>query len=680
VKNIRFLSGILLLLIPTVLYSQNPYYDAVFLSEHAVVRNDSVFIKLDAMKRIADHLFNYLYLPESETGKLKNKEIPDTTVARILRNGFRSNPFFLVSRHVPLMKGKTPQVEKFTLNVLKPLTANVSGLNVSMLADGLGKFLVDRVKDELSLAFFDNFKKDLKRNADLQTVFPYTYDVLLTLDEEIYNFTAYYDMLREAFLKDFQLIIPNIQKLIRNPAYKAYFSQNPQLYSIIQVAFQIVEAYQNEIHPGNIITQLAALDTSIANPIDPQIKPSFQVLDLLIQSVRSRITDQYSVPLDSIRKNIINDSVTLKIYLGLIYQTSKHREIKFSYNGVQVNFSDLLDSVFMVTEKKVAAVRRYKNMLSEIFDRTEHVQQTLILSDKGEPTDKGNYKGYFAFYHASLNLLACIDFIPDSVTEQTTFKPAWGKNKNTCFYVANKLGEIYLNINELKYASAILNAAVIYDTIFSRRVRNYKVFNTGSLMIRYGNFAAIVCKADNSNEVKKALETVALPAGSSRLKRESSINIALNAYVGGFLGEEKFTYNQDNESHMQWRSTAGLTAPVGIGVSKGSDFPFGKKWRSSYSLFLSIIDLGAFTSFRFRDTINEIRPKIALENIFSPGLYFIYGVPKTPISVGGGWQYGPMLRKIESSAIDIKPKQYLKWCFFISVDIPFMNFYSRPKK
>jgi hypothetical protein len=524
---------------------------------------------------------------------------------------------------------------------------------------------------------------DLRKNADLQIIFPNTYDVLVTLDEEIYNFTAYYDVLREAFLKDFQLILPNIRKLIQNPVYKSYFSENQQMYSIMQVAFQVVDAYQTEIHPCDIITHLAFMDSSIVNSIDPLIRPSFQVLDLFVQSARSRITDQYSVPYDSIRKNLINDSITLKIYLGLIYQIAKHKEIKFSDNQVQLDFSDMIDSVFMVPEKKFLALKRYRHLIDAIFTNVENVQQTLILSDKGEkgdPNEKGNYKGYFAFYHASLSLLECIDYIPDSVGEQTALKPTWSKNKNTCFYVANKLGEIYLNINELKYASAILNAAVIYDTIFSRRVKNSKVFNTGSLMIRYGNFAAIVCKAENSNQIKQALETVALPAGSSRLKRESAINISLNAYVSGYYGDEKFTYTLDNERHVQWRTTAGLTAPVGIGVSKGSDFPFGKKWRSSYTLFLSIVDLGAFTSFRFKDTINDIRPKISIENIFSPGLYFIYGVPKTPISIGGGWQYGPTLRKIETSAVVVEPKQYLKWCFFIGVDLPFMNFYSRPKR
>jgi hypothetical protein len=142
VKDLRLLFWILFLSFPYLVYSQNPYYDAVFLREHTVVRNDSLFVKLDAMKRIADHMFNYL--SESETGKFKNKEVPDTTIARILRMGFRSNPFFGVAKYVPPFKGKTPQVEKITLNVLKPFTSNVSGLNVSTIADGIGKFLVDR--------------------------------------------------------------------------------------------------------------------------------------------------------------------------------------------------------------------------------------------------------------------------------------------------------------------------------------------------------------------------------------------------------------------------------------------------------------------------------------------------------------------------------------------------------
>jgi hypothetical protein len=38
------------------------------------------------------------------------------------------------------------------------------------------------------------------------------------------------------------------------------------------------------------------------------------------------------------------------------------------------------------------------------------------------------------------------------------------------------------------------------------------------------------------------------------------------------------------------------------------------------------------------------------------------------------------LRKIESSAATIEPKQYTKWCLFIGVDIPILNFYTKPKK
>lgn len=678
-KNLRFLLWIFLLCPFTFVSSQNPYYDAVFLKEHTFLRNDTVFIKLDAMKRIADHLFNYL--PELETGKHKNKEIPDTTIARLLRNGFSSNPFFSVARFVPPIKGKTPQVEKIAVNALRSISSNVSGLNVTTLADGFAKFLVDRVKEELSMAFFDHFKRDLKKNPDLQALFPYTYDVLQTLGDEIYNFTAYFDMLREAYLKDFQLIIPNLRTLIQNPRYKNYFNQNPDLNSIVLLAFQIVDDYQTEVHPGDMIAHLAVMDTSILNLIDPNLKPSFQVLDLFVQSIRSKITDQYTVPSDTVKKNLLNDSTAMKIYLGLIYQQSKNKEIKFNYANTTFDFSNIVDSLCTTAEKRRRILKKYKHLFEEILDKAENVQQTLALSEKEESTEsKGNYKGHFGFYHASIDLLECISFIPDSIRQDTLHQFVWGRNKNTCFYVVNKLGEIYLDINELKYASAILNVAVVYDTIFSKRGKSKNVFNTGSLIIRYGNFAAIISKAETSDQVRRALETIALPAGSSRLKRGSAINIALNAYVSGYYGEEKFTFLKDNERRVQWRTTAGLSAPVGIGLSKGSDFPFGKKWRSSYTVFASIVDLGVFASFRFNDTINDIRPKIALENIFSPGLYFIYGVPKSPISIGGGLQYGPTLRKIEPSTATIEPRQYLKWCFFVGVDIPFMNFYSKPKR
>jgi hypothetical protein len=655
----------------------------IFLKDHTFIRNDSIFIKLDAIKKIADHLFRYL--PEIDKGKNKGKELADTTISRLLRNGFRSNPFFSIGPFIPVTLVKDKSItEKYFTNGIKSVTSSVGGLDITSLADGMAKFLVERVKEELSIAFFDQFKNDLKKYPDLQTLFPYTYDVLMAIDSEIYNFTAYIDILREAFLKDFQLIIPDIRKLVEKPMYRDYFNNNPQLYSIIQVAFQVVDDYQLGVYPGDIIMHLADMDASILNPIDPNMKPSLQVLNLFIQSVRSKTSDQYIVPFDSIRKNLLNDSIAFKIYLGLIYQKSKIKGITFICDNSPVDFCNVLDSAYIQAEKRVIMLKRYKHIIEEIISLDENVQQALlIISEKDKPPDnKLGYKDYFCFYNASLNFIEYVGDIPVSIGMDTPYKFNWGKNKSTFFFVVDKLGEIYLDINEIKYGPAILNAAFVYDTIFSEHVGNKKnkAFNTGTLIIKYGNFAAAVSKAETSDQVKQVIESVALPAGSSRIKRECAFNIALNAYVSGYWGKEKFTFTENNIKMHQIRNTAGLTAPIGIAFSKSSDYPFGKKWRSSYSIFASVIDLGAFTSFRFRDTINNAQPKVTIENIFSPGLYIIYGIPRTPISIGGGWQYGPSLRKIESSAATIEPKQYTKWCLFIGVDIPILNFYTKPKK
>jgi hypothetical protein len=674
VRNIRFLLLVLFLVISKVTFGQNPYYDAIFLEDHTVIHNGKLYIKLEALKRIADHLFNYL--PKTDLENYKGEEMADAEVARLLRQGFETNPFFSVNAYLPGVKLKAG---RFAVNSMKLVPSDIGGLGITNLADGVSKVLVERVKQELSLAFFDHFKKDLSKYPDLLTLFPYTYHVLITIGSEIYNFTAYIDMLREAFLKDFQLLIPNIKKVIENPDYKEYFSKTPQLYSIIQVAFQIVDDYQSEDHPGDIITHLADMDTSILDCIDPNMKPSFQVMDIMVQSFRSQITDQYTVPFDSVRKNILNRPTALKIYMGLLYQTAKNKKILFKNNGVPVDFCTILDSAYIPLEKKLNTLYTYKRIIEDIMCSAEAVQQALSLSERGELTDtKANYKDYFGFYYASLSLIRNIGTIPDSLGNNTPFKLGWGRNKSTCLFVIDKMSEIHLDISETRYSSAILNATSVYDTIFAGYGKKFS--KIGALILKYGNFAALVSKAETSDQVKEAMETVILPAGSSRIKRESAFNISLNAYVAGFYGNEKFSFTLDNVKKVQWRPTAGLTAPIGIAFSTSSDYPFGKGWRSSFSLFASVIDLGAFTSFRFNDSISNIQPKITIENIFSPGLYFVYGIPKTPLSIGAGWQYGPALRKIDSSSAVIDPKRYSKWCIFAGVDIPLLNLYSKPKR
>lgn len=208
-------------------------------------------------------------------------------------------------------------------------------------------------------------------------------------------------------------------------------------------------------------------------------------------------------------------------------------------------------------------------------------------------------------------------------------------------------------------------------------VRNELSMTIKSLL-KYGTFMSAVIDAKTSDDVEAAIEAAALPVGSARIKRESTFNIALNAYCGPYMGYER-VYGLDPKWMSTQKSTInsyGLTAPVGISISYGGNCRKAKN-HSSYSLFLSVIDVGAIASFRFSDTTTEVLPTIQLKNILSPGIFFSYGIPTLPISVNAGWQMGPLLRKV-GSQIDgnTYSDRYGRVSLSICIDIPIVNFYT----
>ena len=118
---------------------------------------------------------------------------------------------------------------------------------------------------------------------------------------------------------------------------------------------------------------------------------------------------------------------------------------------------------------------------------------------------------------------------------------------------------------------------------------------------------------------------------------------------------------------------------MGLAVSKQLNFPFRS---GSISLYASLIDVGAVASLRLKNDSTEHLPEIKFENIIAPGLHLVYGIPKTPISIGYGWQRGPQLREVHvpdpggGEPINQLVSGY-RWAFFLAVDIPLFNIWTR---
>lgn len=221
-----------------------------------------------------------------------------------------------------------------------------------------------------------------------------------------------------------------------------------------------------------------------------------------------------------------------------------------------------------------------------------------------------------------------------------------------------------------------------------------------SQILRYGLFMAHIVESDSVEEVKAAIEAAALPVGSFTIKRHAEWNISINSYLGASYGWERVknvgTTNKTSD-------VLGVHAPVGIALSHRLwSTNKGGTW-GSLSLFASLLDLGAVAQFRLENPATDIietdslqttsfdeLPDLKLKNLFAPGGYVVWGISNSPLALGFGAQYGPALRDITVTTEDetgmqiaeavISESSAWRYGFFLSVDLPLLNLYTRRGK
>lgn len=642
--------------------AQSPVYDALYL--HSILDNTGRF-PLSGRDTVYSILFKYLPEDAVEFGDFNS-----------------ANPFMK-----PYFPGSGvyngPQEIR---SLMTSFVSSVGNLDVTNIADGLTKFLIERAKEELSIAFFDQMKKDLanEKYEDLRIIFPQTYRTLQLIDQKIYQYNAYLTSLREVFILDLTALPNTLPLIIHKPAYADYFQKHPSLKLAIQ--FGIISSNylinKNHIrHVGVVIDSLLQPDllfpvrqpANTLNNANADINGSIKTLQLISRSLRSSDTTVRGTPaatywlrFDSLQLLLSNPDA-LQIYLGLLYQQAQNMGILFSNNR---SLTQIFDTI--------AANRqsiKMGNLIYEIyasFNQYESYRQQVRTVQSGTMNDSLSVFA-MGLINSSVDILEkgmalCSEWLPHSASTLQTFAP-----------IARSMSEVYLYIPQKKYGLAVLSAAHLYQRVFE----GGKDAGVGSLssfqkisrkLVLYGTFMAEVSTAENSDQVKEIIKRTALPTGSSYIKKQSKFNIALNAYIGGFWGNEFLA----EKNQQQWGSIAGVYAPVGINFSKGILNNKGKSFGSA-SVLLNIIDLGTFASFRLQDATTASLPEVQLKNIFAPGLGIIYGLPKVPLSIGYTYQLGPTLREINPDVIVASEKLNRRWQFFIGVDIPLFNFYNKPR-
>jgi hypothetical protein len=229
---------------------------------------------------------------------------------------------------------------------------------------------------------------------------------------------------------------------------------------------------------------------------------------------------------------------------------------------------------------------------------------------------------------------------------------------------------MFENVQAERYGSALFNLVELFTLVSAGSDSASLRWNAlRSDLIRYGSFMANVASAQTADEVKSALLAVALPPGSSRVKREDVFNVALNAYLGLSAGRE--TLNAPGIQNPR-AASIGLGLPVGISTS----WKFKQEHKMSYSALFSILDLGAIAAFRLGDNAAEDLPELKFENLVAPGGFLLANFPKSPFSLGFGGQYGPRARKITFNGIESRSSAW-RWLLFAGIDVPIFNFVTK---
>jgi hypothetical protein len=591
----------------------------------------------------------------------------DTNVSQIL-DRMNGNPFINRGGGDPSLIWVLADAQSLGSFKLSSVATHMAtpGTKVTTVADGIAKFLVNRAKEELTISFFKQFKEDLANDKRIGMLFPNTTATLMLVDDQIYQVSRYLESLRESFIRDFKVMPTNLNSYLRSNA----IVKNPAIQLLAEEALELSQNIIDGASPEDIIDYLAYKGpvqqpsrimsiTGSASSQFTNMAAGFQGVGLISHSLYAS-SGGYLDP--GLVSEYLRDRNTRIVYLGLLWQHSA--DIKFSDGlSLQSYLGKLAIDTKMAEE--------FAQLLTEFAHNGEKAANAAMSSRSQKDSEVGaGYAPYYQFFSALLDLFEV------GVEVKATLSGIQKKSaslEDSLFLGIRHLNDLNFDIRQKHYAAAINDLMYVLRIFFPDMDQG-----TRKKIFTYGQFIATVATSETSDEVSAAIEAVALPPGSSRVKKENYFSAAINAYTGGTGGYETLTNNAGS-------TVLALSAPVGFTVSwkfkdKAPKANGKKRTPGSFSFFAPIIDVGALAAYRLNDPNSSDLPELAWSNLLSPGLYGVFGFANDlPISLGFGAQRGPNLRSITTGTQTTEVSGW-RYGVFFSVDIPVFNLYVQGKK
>jgi hypothetical protein len=610
------------------------------------------------------------------------------------------------------------------------------------VADALGTFIANRFKQEINVAFLDRFKRDLEdsvkyRGLDkfrgIKALLPETKKVLSA--NEPYQYTTYFQALREAFQEDFNHLPKNGVNFLTLQIDKQPTFERKNLFIGASLGLDIAADMIDKRPFSQTITGLsqreyikALGDTSKTTNVYASIK----ALSLLSSHLENKSHSNWN-SLTAITGS--NYPKIFQVFLGLIVakDSAKLQDITF------INDKTKADKDTTLLLKLMKNADKSDKLFTSLFDLSKNIN---IVNDKISAINKDlekklktdtNFKtpasDWIDLVNKGMSVVSTAydivgNIAPNASMDKKFFKitsDIKGVLKIADYVAEKKYGlaftsvvELYINhtkmqqnaneqnenlktfkseIKELegqlksssetgKVQITLTEKKKSLDSLEKQISMSNDVQSTLSVLLKYGNFAVSVINAKTNDDAVQALEAAALPVGSYRIKRKNFFNISVNAYGGVFFAHETFNYNA--------KPVFGATAPVGLyfGLGKDRDYKENCCIRR-FGLFVSLLDVGSVFAFRLNGDTSPL-PELSWQNIIAPGLNLVYNFPKLPLTFMGGYQKGSELRKFATEEITnntsmLKEKVVKtiidpyagRFHFSVLIDIPIFNIYTK---
>jgi hypothetical protein len=568
---------------------------------------------------------------------------------------------------------RSPAISGF---IASPAGATSGAAFSTLAVDALAQFLVERVKGELSVAFFDRFLEEIDNTPELQALFPNTYYMLKNKD--IFRVPTMGELWVEAFQGDMSAFLANCEKMLLTEERFSKYRQNTSVKAFL-LAYNLADMILKNERPADIFT---ALDNKLGGYKD-EVGLVAKGLDIMSQNLRKagvtgRLTDDL-IPFEEFRKLTEAES---ELFVSLLYQSDRtfFDSLKTDKGGTFGRF---------MAEHHQA----FSNNLSRLvrtMDKIKAAQDSLHHVPKAEK--QAALKVYWLAM--ADNALELVDFgfrlkyftTPDVYLDDPFAKVYRPVAFHTLRAIEAK--------NQQDYGKLLLHAMQAFEPLFSARkaileeeLLELRYKEAGAVQIKrmeariknlghiakniafYGGFMADVLSSTSSAQIKGILDRYAQPVGSYSAKRKAHFSIDLNAFPGLYVGREFLGNSRPG-------LVTGVTAPIGISLNWGQKSLFGKKQGHSFSAFFSFIDIGAAFSYRWNNDGEGFPAEVRWAQVVSPGVQAVWGFRKVPLSIGCGLQYTPQLRKLDASSATFDQNVW-RVGISASVDVPIFGIHLK---